>query len=51
MDALQLQVIEGGLTETFNNSLILDSLTVKNLSDFIFSLIKNKKKLKKIQKN
>ena len=40
----------GGLTETFSNSLILDSLTVKNLSDFIFSLIKNKKKLKKIQK-
>ena len=39
----------GGLTETFNNDLILNELTVNNIYKKIEYLIKNPKKLKKIQ--
>ncbi len=41
----------GGLTETFNNELILNKLTVNSLVRKIELLIKNPKKLKKIQIN
>ena len=41
----------GGLTETFNNDLILNELTVNNIYKKIEYLIKNPKKLKKIQLN
>ena len=40
----------GGLTETFNNNLILENLNVKSLYNIISSLINNKAKLLKIQK-
>ncbi len=39
----------GGLTETFNNDLILNELTVNNIYKKIEYLIKNPKKLKKVQ--
>ena len=41
----------GGLTETFNNDLILNELTVNNIYKKIEYLIKNPKKLKKVQLN
>ena len=41
----------GGLTETFNNDLILNELTVNNIYKKIEYLIKNPKKLKKAQLN
>ncbi len=40
----------GGLPETFDNNLILENLSIKNLLRMISSLIKNEKKLKSIQK-
>ena len=40
---------KGGLTETFNNDLILKNLSEKNLLKLIFKLIQNPKYLKKIQ--
>ena len=40
----------GGLPETFNNTLILDSLNTPSLEKFIIKLIKNNNLLKKIQK-
>jgi len=40
----------GGLTETFDNNLILNNLTVKNLLLMISNLIKNKKNREIIQK-
>ena len=39
----------GGLAETFNNDLILNELTVNNIYKKIEYLIKNPKKLKKVQ--
>ena len=41
---------KGGLTETFDNDLILDKLDVSNLFSLIKKLIQNKNFLKKIQK-
>lgn len=40
----------GGLGETFNNNLILDTLNSNNLEKLLIKIIKNKKLLKKIQK-
>tara|TARA_Y100000590_G_scaffold461629_1_gene623667 strand:- start:2476 stop:4140 length:1665 start_codon:yes stop_codon:yes gene_type:complete len=39
----------GGLSETFNNDLILNNLTPTSLENIITKIIKNKKLLKKIQ--
>ena len=40
----------GGLTETFNNDLIINNLTISALEKLIIKIIKNKNLLKKIQK-